>query len=128
MILTTSTGRPAAWPISLRRTAMRIRQARLSGSAFPTREYPCQCPDRISDLFDAAALMHPLIPFEPKAAPAPQTRRVLITAGERDPICPVPMTKAFADYLKAKAERSRKNGTLAGMRFGRMKSKRCGRF
>lgn len=53
------------------------------------------------DLFDAAALMHPLIPFEPKAAPAPQTRRVLVTAGERDPICPVPVTKAFAAYLNA---------------------------
>ena len=53
------------------------------------------------DLFDAAVLMHPLIPFEPKAAPAPTSRRVLITAGEHDPICPVPLTNAVADYFKA---------------------------
>ncbi|MES5098968.1 alpha/beta hydrolase [Agrobacterium sp. BA1120] len=53
------------------------------------------------DLFDAAVLMHPLIPFEPKPAPAPGSRRVLITAGERDPICPVPLTNALVDYLKA---------------------------
>jgi phospholipase/carboxylesterase len=51
------------------------------------------------DLFDAAVLMHPLIPFEPKAAPAPTSRRVLITAGEHDPICPVPLTNGVVDYF-----------------------------
>ncbi|WP_421359266.1 alpha/beta hydrolase [Agrobacterium rosae] len=53
------------------------------------------------DLFDAAVLMHPLIPFEPKPAPALASRRVLITAGEHDPICPVPLTNALADYFRA---------------------------
>jgi phospholipase/carboxylesterase len=53
------------------------------------------------DLFDAAVLMHPLIPFEPKPAPALALRQVLITAGERDPICPVPLTKGLADYFRA---------------------------
>ncbi|EPR22062.1 MULTISPECIES: alpha/beta hydrolase [Agrobacterium tumefaciens complex] len=53
------------------------------------------------ELFDAAVLMHPLIPFEPKTSPAKATRRVLITAGERDPICPVPLTKALEQSLKA---------------------------
>ena len=51
------------------------------------------------DLFDAAVLMHPLIPFEPKDNARLQGRRVLITAGERDPIAPAPVTKALADYF-----------------------------
>jgi phospholipase/carboxylesterase len=50
------------------------------------------------DLFDAAALLHPLIPWTP--APAPVRTRVLITAGRRDPICPAPMTEDFARYLR----------------------------
>ncbi len=53
------------------------------------------------DLFDAAVLMHPLIPFAPKPAAAKPSRRVLLTAGERDPICPVPLTKSLETYLKA---------------------------
>ncbi len=52
-------------------------------------------------LFDAAVLMHPLIPFEPQAAAAKSSRRVLITAGEQDPICPVPLTLALERSLKA---------------------------
>lgn len=52
------------------------------------------------DLFDAAVLMHPLIPFEPKPSQAPASRRVLITAGEHDPISPVPLTNALAAYLE----------------------------
>lgn len=51
------------------------------------------------EIFDAAVLMHPLIPFKPKPAPASPSRRVLITAGERDPICPVPLTNNLTDYF-----------------------------
>ncbi len=51
------------------------------------------------DLFDAAVLMHPLIPFQPKDNGRLQGRRVLITAGERDPIAPAPVTQALADYF-----------------------------
>lgn len=51
-------------------------------------------------LFDASALMHPLIPFQPKANTGLAGRKVLITAGERDPISPVPVTKALADYYE----------------------------
>jgi phospholipase/carboxylesterase len=51
-------------------------------------------------IFDAAALMHPLIPFEPPANPELKDRKVLITAGERDPICPAPLTKALASYYE----------------------------
>lgn len=52
-------------------------------------------------LFDKAVLMHPLIPFRPKDNAALVGRNVLITAGERDPICPAPQTQALADYFKA---------------------------
>ena len=44
-------------------------------------------------LFDAAVLMHPLIPFEPKAGGSLAGTRVLITAGRHDPICPPPLTQ-----------------------------------
>lgn len=50
-------------------------------------------------VFDRAVLMHPLIPFRPKDNPELADRRILITAGERDPICPAPLTQALADYL-----------------------------
>jgi phospholipase/carboxylesterase len=52
------------------------------------------------ELFDATILMHPLIPFAP-----PKTdfagRKVLITAGRRDPIAPAQATQALADYFSA---------------------------
>lgn len=52
-------------------------------------------------LVDEAVLLHPLIPW----APTPQTglagRRVLITAGERDPICPAPETQRLIDFLES---------------------------
>ena len=48
-------------------------------------------------LFGRAVLMHPLIPWTP--APAPVTTRVLITAGERDPIGPPAATRALAAWL-----------------------------
>ncbi|MBW9117736.1 alpha/beta hydrolase [Rhizobium cauense] len=52
-------------------------------------------------LFDASALMHPLIPFKPKANVGLEGRKILITAGERDPIGPAPVTRALADYFEA---------------------------
>jgi phospholipase/carboxylesterase len=53
-----------------------------------------------AELFDKAALMHPLIPFKPKDNAGLAGRQVLITAGERDPICPVPLTAGLADYFR----------------------------
>lgn len=50
------------------------------------------------DLFDRMALLHPLIPFDPAPQPGLAGRRVLITAGERDPICPPDRTRALAAY------------------------------
>ncbi|WP_454850784.1 alpha/beta hydrolase [Rhizobium binxianense] len=53
-------------------------------------------------LFDASVLMHPLIPFRPKANGSLEGRRVLITAGQRDPIAPVPSTQALAEHLQGR--------------------------
>ena len=54
-------------------------------------------PDLVNDL----VLMHPLIPWQPDPQPGLKGRRILVTAGERDPICPAPATQAFAEYLAA---------------------------
>jgi phospholipase/carboxylesterase len=53
------------------------------------------------NVFDAAALLHPLIPFAPASQPKLAGVKVLITAGQRDQICPAPLTQALADYLTA---------------------------
>ena len=52
------------------------------------------------ELFDATILMHPLIPFTPPGVDL-AGKQVLITAGQRDPICPAPATQALADYFGA---------------------------
>ncbi|WIY52417.1 alpha/beta hydrolase [Devosia sp. YIM 151766] len=52
------------------------------------------------DLFDAAVLMHPLIPFTPAEADF-SDRQVLITAGRYDPIAPAAASQALADYFTA---------------------------
>lgn len=53
------------------------------------------------NLFDKAILLHPLIPFKPKDNAALEGRQILITAGQRDSICPAPLTHALADYFTA---------------------------
>lgn len=50
-------------------------------------------------LFDRAALLHPLIPFVPEPNAELTGKRILITAGERDPICPLPLTEALIGYF-----------------------------
>lgn len=50
-------------------------------------------------LFDAVALMHPLIPFEPKVDGDLAGRKALITAGRRDPICPPYLTSRLEAWL-----------------------------
>ncbi len=54
-----------------------------------------------SKLFDQVILMHPLIPWQPVPNHALQKVKVLVTAGQRDPICPAAMTQSFADSLSA---------------------------
>ncbi|MEQ8166561.1 MAG: alpha/beta hydrolase [Alphaproteobacteria bacterium] len=51
------------------------------------------------ELFEAAVLMHPLIPWKPEPVEGLAERRVLITAGRRDPICPAPLTQALGDWF-----------------------------
>lgn len=52
------------------------------------------------ELFDATVLMHPLIPFAPPAA-AFGGRKVLVTAGQYDPIAPAKASQTLADYFNA---------------------------
>jgi phospholipase/carboxylesterase len=52
-------------------------------------------------LFDAAVLMHPLIPFEPEVKGSLAGRRILVTAGRRDPICPPNLTARLEACLRA---------------------------
>lgn len=54
-------------------------------------------PGLVSD----AVLMHPLIPWDPDPQPGLAGVRVLVTAGERDPICPAPLSRALIGYLAA---------------------------
>ncbi|EKF18819.1 alpha/beta hydrolase [Nitratireductor pacificus] len=52
-------------------------------------------------LFDAAVLMHPLIPFKPHWGEETPRTRVLVTAGRRDPICPAELTNRLLSYLES---------------------------
>lgn len=51
-------------------------------------------------LWDAAVLLHPLIPFQPDIQGSLQGKPVLVTAGERDPICPPALTRRLAAWLE----------------------------
>lgn len=53
------------------------------------------------ELVDRAALLHPLIPFEAPPQPGLAGTPILLTAGQRDPICPWPMTEALTEWLSA---------------------------
>lgn len=55
----------------------------------------------VPGLFDAAVLMHPLIPFAPEIAARPFRTRLLLTAGRRDPICPSALTERLKTHLEA---------------------------
>ena len=52
------------------------------------------------DLFDRICLMHPLIPWVPEDNPALSAVKVLVTAGENDPICPLPKTKDLIGFFQ----------------------------
>ncbi|MCA1494540.1 alpha/beta hydrolase [Sinorhizobium alkalisoli] len=60
---------------------------------------------RHAGLFDRAALLHPLIPWIPANSERLRDRPILITAGQRDPICPLPLTEQLVDYFAAQKAR-----------------------
>ncbi|KAA2314916.1 alpha/beta hydrolase [Pseudooceanicola sediminis] len=53
------------------------------------------------DLFARIALLHPLIPWTPEPVAGLAARKVLITGGRRDQICPLPLTEALAGFYSA---------------------------
>ncbi|MEM1079333.1 MAG: alpha/beta hydrolase [Pseudomonadota bacterium] len=55
---------------------------------------------RRPDLFDRIGLLHPLIPWRPDSTPGLAGKPVLITAGQRDPICPWPMTEQLESWAR----------------------------
>lgn len=57
------------------------------------------------DLFEKAALLHPLIPWEPEANEGLKNKAILITAGERDPMCPLPLTQRLVSYFGKQGSR-----------------------
>lgn len=52
------------------------------------------------EIVDEVVLLHPLIPWTPEPQPGLSGRRVLITAGRRDPICPPTQTESLADWMR----------------------------
>lgn len=53
------------------------------------------------DLFERAALLHPLIPWSPEPQPGLAAKPVLITAGTHDPICPLPLSRQLIGWFEA---------------------------
>ena len=56
-------------------------------------------------LVDAAVLLHPLVPYAPPPSAGLKGRRVLISAGRRDPIAPAASTEALAAYFGGEGAR-----------------------
>jgi phospholipase/carboxylesterase len=52
------------------------------------------------ETFDMAVIMHPLIPFTPAPQPGLKGKKIIITAGRRDPIAPVHFVELLVQYLK----------------------------
>ncbi len=51
------------------------------------------------DLFDRIGLLHPLIPWAPDPVPGLVGRQVMISAGQRDPICPWPQSERLIGWF-----------------------------
>ena len=53
------------------------------------------------ELFDRVGLLHPLVTWDLTSNPVLKDRPVLVTAGKRDPITPLPMSEQLIAWLKA---------------------------
>ncbi len=53
------------------------------------------------DLFDRVGLLHPLIPWELDPVLGLAGKNILITAGQYDPICPLPLSKRLIAWFGA---------------------------
>ena len=51
-------------------------------------------------LFERIGLLHPLIPWEPDPDPRLAGLKLLITAGQNDPICPWPMSERLIQFFE----------------------------
>ncbi len=80
------------------------------------------------DLVDDLILLHPLIPFTPAPQPGLAGRRVLITAGRRDPICPAPLTQGLADWLGAQGAKVTLEWHPGGHEIAQSEGVAIGRF
>ena len=52
------------------------------------------------DHFDRVGLLHPLVTWDPAPNPDLKDRQVLVTAGRRDPITPLPMSEQLIAWLQ----------------------------
>ena len=68
-------------------------------------------------LFGRAVLMHPLIPWSPE--PAAVSTKLLITAGERDPICPPAETRRLEAWFAAQGAEVSSEWHPGGHEIGR---------
>jgi len=52
-------------------------------------------------LFERAALLHPLIPWTPQPQPGLKGRSIFVSAGRNDPICPLRQSLALIDWFSS---------------------------
>lgn len=59
------------------------------------------------ELFSDAVLMHPLIPWTPADQQLLKGNRILITAGNRDPICPARQSENLGHYFELQGAKTK---------------------
>lgn len=62
---------------------------------------------RDASVVAAAVLLHPLIPFEPPPNPGLAGKRILMTAGANDPICPPHLSRALLAWFEGQGAATR---------------------